>query len=269
VVAGAIRNKVAGELVEWADTPFNLQEHSIIQAWRGSHAHGTYLKPENPLSVDDKDLIAIAVPPAEYVMGIHLWDESNAIKGQWDTLVYEYRKFISLLCKQNPNVLCVLWLDQEFYIKTTSAGRLLIDNRDLFKAREQAYGVFKGYAQGQLKRMTSIAGQGYLGAKRKALVEKFGFDTKNASHLVRLLHQGIEYLETGKLRVNRGGIDRADLLAIKCGAWNLSDILREAERCFQRLDEAYESSPLPEKLDFNKINELAVEVYRTHERSGT
>ena len=49
-------------------------------------------------------------------------------------------------------------------------------------------------------------------AKRKALVDKFGYDTKNAAHLVRLLNMSIEAMTDHQLYVNRGNKDATKLI---------------------------------------------------------
>jgi predicted nucleotidyltransferase len=52
-------------------------------------------------------------------------------KDEWDSVVYEIRKFFRLLLKQNPNVLGLLWLQQKDYIHVSDSGKLIIDNRNL------------------------------------------------------------------------------------------------------------------------------------------
>lgn len=51
--------------------------------------------------------------------------------------------------------------------------------------------------------------------KRAELEEKFGFDTKNATHLFRLLRMCREILETGEVIVERP--DAKELLEIRDG----------------------------------------------------
>ena len=70
----------------------------------------------------------------------------------------------------------------------------------------------------------SMDSTGRMGAKRKELVEKFGYDTKNASHLIRLLKMGIEALTTGELLIERP--DNNMLLEIKRGEWKLERVLK-------------------------------------------
>lgn len=242
----------------WATTPFALEPHLILHGFRGSHAHGTYVPPTEPTSIDDIDLMGVVIAPLEYYLGQARFQSAEAIKGEWDTVVYELRFFVSLLCKQNPNVLSLLWL-HESDRALTPIGQRLIEARHLFRAKDQAFQCIMGYAHGQLKRMTRIAGQGYLGEKRKGLVERFGYDTKNAAHLLRLLHMGYEYLATGEIHVRRTW-DRDQLLAIKRGEWELAAVIAEAHKWFQRCEAAKASSKLPDAIDQAAVNRLCTEL---------
>jgi hypothetical protein len=102
--------------------------------------------------------------------------------------------------------------------------------------------------------------QGYMGERRMALVERFGFDCKNASHLIRLLRMGIEFLRDGELIVDRGGYDAAELLAIKRGEWSLERVKAEAARLFIRAEETQDRSTLPVKPDEKHVNELCMQI---------
>jgi predicted nucleotidyltransferase len=80
-------------------------------------------------------------------------------------------------------------------------------------------------------------------AQRAELEKKFGYDTKHAMHLVRLLRMGAEILETGEVIVERP--DREELLEIRGGAWSYDRIIAYAEEMDARLDELEEKSSLP------------------------
>ncbi len=240
-----------------------LGEWAILTAYRGSIAHGMYVPQNDPNSIDDKDVMAVCVPPVEYYFGLREYGSrgTQEIKrGEWDIVVYEARKFISLLSQGNPNVLAMLWLEPEFYLQRTAAGQLLVTHRRIFVGRH-VYRAFTGYAHGQLHRMTHNACQGYMGAKRKQLVEKFGYDAKNAAHLIRLLRMGVEFLRDGELQVLRP--DAAQLLEIKYGEWSLEAVQAEADRWFNFSKQAYAESTLPDGPDHEAINKLAVEVIQT------
>ena len=104
---------------------------------------------------------------------------------------------------------------------------------------------------------------GYMGAKRKQLVEKHGFDCKNAGHAVRLLHMGAEYLDTGLLYVRRTW-DREMLIEIKQGKWSLARVKDHVFAWMEKMPSRREHSPLPEAIDFDKVEELAVSIMQLH-----
>jgi hypothetical protein len=206
--------------------------------------------------------MAVCVPPLDHYYGLREYgsrDTKEIKHGEWDIVIYEARKMLSLLEKANPNVLSLLFLRENFYIKISDAGQLLLDHRTLFVGRH-AFQPFVGYAKAQLYKMEHNAFQGYMGEKRKALVEQHGYDTKNAAHLIRLLRMGIDFLNTGELNVDRGNIDAVELLAIKHGEWTLERIKAEADRLFKRAEDAYDRSTLPVRPDHEKVNRLCVEI---------
>lgn len=235
---------------------------TILLAYRGSIAHGMYMPSDDPNSVDDKDLIGCCVPEERFYFGLHNFEQQEIKKGPWDLVNYEVRKLVRLLVQQNPNVLSILWTDPKFFLRLEAGGRLLLKNRSVFVSRK-AYHSFTGYAYAQMKRMTHNACQGYMGEKRKRLVEKFGFDTKNAAHLIRLLRMGIEYLNEGVLYVDRGlAGDAPYLLSIKRGEMPLEKVKEEAEILFRRAGEAYDRTKLPPGIDNEKAEKLAIQMVK-------
>lgn len=243
------------------DIERGLGEWSIALFWRGSVAHDMHVPSTDPNSIDDLDLMSICVPPLSHYFGLDQYGSrgTKEIKaGKWDIVVYEARKFVGLLQNGNPNVLCALWMDDEYYIKRTPAFDLLRENRHLFTHRG-VYGAFVGYAHDQLKRANRPAtGLGYMGAKRKELVDKFSFDTKNCAHCIRLLRMGVEFLQTGKLQVVRP--DREELLAIKRGEWPFDQIQAEADRLFAEAEKARDEFTGERTPRRDEISDLCVEV---------
>ena len=171
--------------------------------------------------------------------------------------MYEVRKFLRLLMKGNPNVLVLLWLRPEDYTRITAQGQMLIDNRAMFSTAA-VFNSFVGYAHGQLHKMTNLACEGYMGQKRKGLVQKYGYDTKNAAHCIRILRMGIEFLKTGEFQVYRP--DRAELLEIKHGGWALEQVKAEAERLFAEAELAHIACKLPSNCDDTRVNQLCHEI---------
>lgn len=238
-----------------------LKDWSILTVFRGSIAHGLYVPNSRSNSIDDKDIMAICIPPLQYYFGMEEYGSrgTREIKHkEWDIVVYEFKKSIRLLCQGNPNILSVLWVDKDCYLKVSPEGRLLLSAKELFVGKH-VYHSFVGYAKSQLYKMTHLAFQGYMGEKRKRLVKEFGYDTKNASHLIRLLKMSIEFLNEGKLYVKRQS-DRELLFSIKRGEWSLEQVKNEADRLFKVAEVAYTKSRLPEHPDYEKINQLCVDI---------
>jgi len=233
-------------------------ESVILAGYIGSIAHGTII----PGGTDDKDVVSVSIGSVNNYFGLSNFEGFRIQKDEWDICGYELRKFFRLLLKQNPNVLGLLWLRREHYIHLTEIGQSIIDSRDLFSSK-QAYKSFTGYAYGQLHRMTAFKKyEGYMGQKRKAVVDKFGFDVKNASHLIRLLKMGIEFMSTGELNVMRH--DNNMLIDIKRGKWSLEKIKAEAQRLFALADEALVNSHLPNKPDSKGAEKLLIGILDKH-----
>lgn len=235
----------------------------ILLAFRGSIAHGTYEPNTDPRSIDDIDLMGIAVPGIEYYLGLDTYGSRGTfeiMRDPWDIVVYEARKAIDLLRKGNPNILSLLWLPEEMYVHVEHPGRRLIENRRFFACRS-VYNPFIGYARGQLMKMERAVFEGYMGEKRKRLVTEHGYDTKNAAHLIRLLRLGIEFLQTGEMTVDRRAAGDADeLLRIKHGEWPLQVVKDRAANLFAQAERAYDESRLPDKPDHALVTNLCCDV---------
>ncbi len=236
-----------------------LPPGTLLLGYMGSIAHGTHIPKDDPDSIDDIDIMGVAVGDARVYLGLGHFEQQEVKYKEWDSVVYEIRKYFRLLLQQNPNVLGLLWLRERDYIHLSPMGERIIQNRRLFVSK-QAYHSFAGYAQGQLKRMTHFEFRGFMGKKRKELVERYGYDCKNAAHLIRLLRMGIEFLGDGELRVYRE--DAENLKAIKSGQWTLEKVKEEAAILFDEAKKAFDASPLPEEPEKEKAEKLLVEIVK-------
>lgn len=97
-------------------------------------------------------------------------------------------------------------------------------------------------------------------ATRSALEAKFGFDTKHAMHLVRLMRMASEILAKGEVLVRRP--DAEELLAIRAGAWKYDDLIAWAEATEASL--ASIVSPLPKSPDRVAIDALVVAIVESY-----
>lgn len=95
-------------------------------------------------------------------------------------------------------------------------------------------------------------------AARSALEEQFGYDTKHAMHLVRLLRMGVEVLETGQILVRRP--DAKELLEIRAGKWTYEEVIEYGEHMNARVMELYKQCTLPKRPDIKLAAKLIMEV---------
>jgi predicted nucleotidyltransferase len=94
---------------------------------------------------------------------------------------------------------------------------------------------------------------------RSSLEEKYGYDTKHAYHLVRLIRMCREILTTGKVLVKRP--DREELLTIRNGAWSYEQLIEFADREEQELNVLYNTTTvLPKTPDKEKLDALCIRL---------
>lgn len=129
---------------------------TCLFSFRGSVAHGMATIDE-PESIDDIDLIGIVLAQPEHYLGLSEWGSrgTKEIKdGPYDIVVYELKKMFGMLLQGNPNVMSLLWVKPEHYLRLTEAGHRLVNNRELFVGKH-LYDSFAAYARAQLYKAES------------------------------------------------------------------------------------------------------------------
>lgn len=250
--------------IVWPDVPFERDDQVLYVVRRGSESHNTYIAPTDPNSVDDRDIYAVLAPPKNYYLGLQRWEHAEAIKTGpdgtiWDVCMDELLKFVGMLTKCNPNVACSVWARPEDQIYVHPAFNKLLEKRELFLTRGYGFMAFGGYARAQAKKMKLNAYNGIMGAKRKALVDKFGYDCKNAAHCIRLMHMGIELMRDGKIIPWRTW-DRDMILQIKTGGWTFERVSEYFVQLENDLVAAHAVSALPDMPDTEAIDKLVTDM---------
>ena len=94
---------------------------------------------------------------------------------------------------------------------------------------------------------------------RSELEEKYGFDTKHAMHLVRLLRMGVEALRDEGIVVKRP--DAKELLDIRNGKWTYNEIVEYAEEMDNEVRNVwYKKTNLQKKPDIKFAANLLMNV---------
>ena len=92
---------------------------------------------------------------------------------------------------------------------------------------------------------------------------KKNYDAKNMSECMRLVNMGIEIATTGKVIVNRKGIDSELLLDIKNHKYTYDEIIEMITEKQEIMDSAMKESALPEKPDYDKLNEILLGIRKS------
>mgnify|MGYP001615990612 CR=1 FL=1 len=240
---------------------FTIENRLLFAAYVGSSAHNTYVPSSDPNSIDDIDLFAVVVPPKRFIYGLQNFEHWTLREGDLDFTVFSLQKYVRLLAfKSNPNMLCTLWLRDEDYLYKDKSFDGFLSLRGAFNQRDLIYKAFGGYAHDQLKRMTHQAYEGYMGEKRKTLVDKFGYDCKNAAHCIRLLLMGIGFFNTCRLQVWQPDDKARMLRSIKKGEWPTANILQRAEQLKLELDLAYKNTEMSKTPPIKLIENLLIDT---------
>jgi predicted nucleotidyltransferase len=99
---------------------------------------------------------------------------------------------------------------------------------------------------------------------RAELERKFGYDTKHAMHLIRLMRMGREILAEGVLRVRRPDAD--ELRSIRDGALSFDALLDSAALLEADMKRAAATTQLPRDVDVARVDALLFELIASAQR---
>lgn len=122
-----------------------IEQYTVFRCIAGSKAYGT------ATDQSDLDVRGVFIAPPEYILGCLKSVEQVEIGGE-DTVIYELSKFTKLAAESNPNIIELLYTDEENILSIDPAFALLRENRHLFLSKKARY-TFSGYAVAQLKRI--------------------------------------------------------------------------------------------------------------------
>jgi predicted nucleotidyltransferase len=99
-------------------------------------------------------------------------------------------------------------------------------------------------------------------AKRQELEAKCGYDSKHASHALRLLYTGKEIIENKVLIVDRRKAGDADfLLQVKLGNIPYEEVMKECNKIYDEIKSLPDKNiDLPDYIDDNWLSDLSIEI---------
>jgi predicted nucleotidyltransferase len=220
-------------------TKHGLFNRVIYRCVIGSRAYGL------ATGDSDTDRRGIYLPPADLQWS--LYGVPEQIENDENQEAYwELQKFLIMALKANPNILECLYTPIVEHV--TPLAQELLDMRATFLSRV-VYQTYNGYVMSQFKRMQAdIRNHGEV-------------KWKHVMHLIRLLLSGIHVLREGFVQVDTGGY-RERLLAIKANEMPWDEVEAWRLELHAQFDRALEETKLPERPDYERVNEFLVQARR-------
>lgn len=258
-----------------AHPPSHVPDSIQYEAYTGSSAYGA------SDNTSDIDVIGFSIPDkklvfphsAGYIDGFghrpagfevyqqHEIVDSTAKAGEgceYDYSIYSIVKYFNLCFQGNPSMIGSLFLPSRCVLHLTPIGQQVLDNRKLF-LNKSCYPRFRGYAYQMLHKIRTKSPTD--SSKRKALIEKFGYDTKYAMNLVRLLLECEMILTQYDLDVE---INREVLKSIRRGDWKIEDVEAFFTKKESELGHIHANSTIPTKADEEKVKQLLLNCLEQH-----
>lgn len=251
--------------------PKFLPDNTQFLCQMGSVAYG--------VSTDnsDVDVYGFCVPPKDlifpHVAGVipgfgtqiqrfEVWQEHHVkapdAKTEYDFSVYSIVKFFHLCMENNPNMINALFVPRRCVLHTTALAEHVRDQRTLF-LHKGSWHKFKGYAYAQLHKLRNHSNK--ASPKRQETIEKYGYDTKFAYHIVRLLGEVEQIMVEGDLDLER---NREQLKSIRRGEWTLDHLETYFVEKERALEEVYSRSTLRHSPDEARIKQILMECLEMH-----
>ena len=225
----------------------------------------------------DFDIVGFCIPPKEMIFP-HLsgniigfgdkpetfeqYQQHHVIVKEWrkefDITIYGITKFFQLCMENNPNMVDALFLPRHCITHSTEIYEHVRSQRKLF-LHKGSWHKFRGYAYSQLSKIKNQTNAS--NPKRAAAIEKFGFDTKFAYHVIRLLLQVEQILTEGNLELDRNA---KVLRSVRDGEWSLERINDWFDSQEKNLNVLYATSTLQHHSNQNQIKQILLECLEMH-----
>ena len=186
----------------------------------------------------------------------HIFDKSVNPVQEYDFTFFSIVKFFQLVMQCNPNMIDILFVPENCVLHITRIGIMVREKRKIF-LHKGAFHRFKGYSYQQVHKMQLREATG----NRKEIIERFGYDVKFGSHVLRLLGEIEQIMMEGDLDLQR---NREQLKSVRRGEWTKESIIKYFEEKEKSLEELYLKSPLPHGPDEPAIKALLLSCLEEH-----
>lgn len=202
----------------------------------------------------DTDRRGVYLESPEQIYGLKKAEPSTFPEDPNDT-IYSFKQFISLICKGNPNIVELLFLNPNFIeINDPLFQKYVINNRDRFISKTLVKS-YLGYVTHQMHLVKKNTREKY---------SRNGYDAKAAFHVCRLFTQLKNLVTLGDPIVFVDQRDKTYLMQVREGKIFASfDRFKDQASAWEIVAKDYiNNSKLKETIDYDWVNEMMIQFYK-------
>lgn len=248
-------NKEVKEVIESVSMMDNkwIVDNMILFVRSGSHAYGTNTEES------DRDYKGVFIPPLNYHLGIHdftsitMNTSSNDKKNSSDDIdvtIYSLKEFFRLAMKGNPNILEMLFVEQEDILYASNEGVVLGLNREHFLSTNNIKRSFGGFANSAKSYMDKPFGLKEDVARTKTY------------HSIRVYEMAVDALTTGKFKAKSDNPEY--LKEIRGSGTTLESLMGRLGAEEEEFKRAVENSILNDELDKDSLEKMLIIMTMNH-----
>lgn len=189
-----------------------------------------------------------------------------------EVVLYPLRQFVTLVISGNANIVTTLWTpfgpkgtnyqedETQLYSLITPTWETLVKTRGYLMSKHVGF-RHAGYARSQ---RAALTGESNNRTNRPELVAKYGYDTKYAQHMIRLIYAGTDFIADGRFNLPMPAEQVRHLKAIRTGEYSLDRLLEIVDSGIERLEQLTQQSKLPDNVDKDYVNRLLRLLRKDH-----
>ncbi len=232
-----------------------LNDNLNMLVYHGSRSYGTNVEGS------DTDIKGFFVPGQKEISNPYeTFEQVGSHDKDYDTLIFDFRKFLRLAGTGNPGVAELFWIDKSDWIFSSPAWEYIHSHRDMFFTKAMVR-KFMGIAIGELRALNRGIENGVSPTSiRYELYEKYGFDTKAAASGLRFSRMCREMAVDGQVLVRRKDAD--ELILIRQGQCDVDKIVEEIEYNLVNAGGALAGGILPDEVDQSVIRSISEKLLK-------
>jgi len=210
----------------------------------------------------DTDYKGFGMPDCDYIIGLKRQetDSCKNLTENSEEALFSVGKYLSVLMKGNPTVFEIAFADKKFHTVRTPIGSAIISFVQKTFITKHLFSPYSAYFRAQRADIKKQKTKG----NRIEIIKQFGYDTKSASHCLRIGYQCNQIMKTGYLNPTLEGEEREICMAIKKGEMNLSQVDSILEKVDKEMYNSYKNTKLTEQPDYQTVNEFCVSIYKNY-----